>query len=263
MVRILLLLSLLLPGYASIKAGNPWGVDYSLFAVKPHSPGRSLGSLYEKLDGIQGSAWAITHSMPLTRSSGITIGAGYRSVDFQRETQGIFPETGQYGFVSVNGKLNYWIFPVSWAVVSRGTFGRSYGSSYLVGLRILYIPSFIHHSSFEVNSLGGGVQSAYAGKYTNQEQHFQHALLFSVTNQVFLSRKTKLVIDPYIGMGSAFFRSAGNIFNDIQYGIRFSFHFTLPQISIELQPDPNKNLTKKQLEQKQKEIEDQLHNKPR
>jgi hypothetical protein len=252
---------------AHAQAGSLWGIDHYLYAVKPRTPGRVSGNLYEKLSLVQGNHWGISRSLPVTRNAGFTIGIGYSQTDFQKETQGVFPETGQYGFVSVNGTLKYWAFPVSFAISNRSTSlyqVRKHASSspYLIGLRILYVPSVSNNTTAELTALGGGVQSAYLNGYKNDEEKFRHALLFCITNQVQLGRKAKLLIDPFVGLTGPHFKSSADGFNDLSYGIKFSLQFQLPQISLEWERSVKNEEKKKRLEEKQKEIEEQLKKKP-
>jgi hypothetical protein len=242
-------------------AGNPWGIDYSVFDIRPHQPGRYYSTFYSQLNLVQGNSIGLFGILPVSGSTTFTLGMRYSTISFQEETQGVFPETGQYGFIIANGKLNYWTFPVTLAVMHASNYRNS--RRLTTGVRIMYLPSFEHDMHYETSALGGALQSAYLRTYQVSEQKFQHAFALALTNQVYFSRKCKLTADPYIGVGNSFFRFSGNTFNDLTYGIRFSFQFPLPKLSLEWERPQTSKEQQDKLKQKQKEIEEQLKKKPK
>lgn len=257
----LTLLTILISLSTLTRAGNLWGVDYYAFSIKTNEPVKFENGLFEKTDVLRGHYWGGCYGLPVTRNSAIGFGLGLSKIQYQKEIQGIFPETGLYGFISITGSVNYWSLPISYVITKASSRFRY---SYYNGIRLTYVPSFIDNSSTSLNANGGSTQSEQFLAHKNDEVRFQHSLLISFTNQIYLARKIKLCIDPYIGFGSGYFNSEKNIVSNISYGVRLSFQFKLPEISFELDHHTDAKELEKQklLLQKQKEIEEQLRKKP-
>jgi hypothetical protein len=84
-------------------------------------------------------------------------------------------------------------------------------------------------------------------------------MLFNTRN-----KKILLSIEPYLGYGSGFFSVKGSSAT-ITYGVKFQLgiHLKLPKIRIEKEVNcGNAAEKKKLLEEKQKQIEEQLHKQP-
>ena len=256
MVR-LVLFTLFISLSSLTRAGNLWGVDYYAFSIKTNAPIKFENGLFEKMDALHGHYWGGCYGLPITRNSAIGLGLGISTVQYQKEIQGIFPETGQYGFISINGTMNYWSLPVSY-VITRSSSRFRY--SYYNGIRLTYVPSFVNNSSTSLNANGGSTQSEQFLDHKKDEVRFQHSLLISITNQIYLARKLKLCIDPYIGFGSGYFTDEKAIVSNISYGLRLSIQFRLPDISFQIEHHTDAKELEKQklLQQKQKEIEEQL-----
>ncbi|HEY6161605.1 MAG TPA: hypothetical protein VI112_10290 [Bacteroidia bacterium] len=240
------------------RAVTPIGFDYSLFDVRHAYSVRNINGLFEKINFVEGRCWNVSIHKIVTRHSYLCFGMGFMTMDYQKEIEGIFPETGQYGTIIARGKTGYWSFPVSLMCMNAGR------AEFSRGIIITYLPSFEGQNSFSVNTYGGALQSAYRAQYTNEEQAFTHALLFTLTNQLnFYRGYLRLCIDPYVGIGSGLFKYEGAAIDNLRFGISFKVITRLPHISIERECSHHNDEKKKLLEQKQKEIEQQLKNKPK
>lgn len=252
---------------------NYFGVSYSNFLLRSPQSGRIVNGLFENVSRIQGQYYGGNIAFPCFGNGQFGIGLGLSRITFQKETQGVFTETNEYGYAIVNGKNDRWTFPISYAWVkhpiykNRGPKGYQppYGNFHS-GIRISYVPSFEGSVSSLVETFGGAVLSSYAATYTDNTQAFQHSLLFSMTNQISpRSRGIILNIDPYVGIGSGYFKSDGSDISTLSFGISLCLQLRIPDIEIEREiiRKPGNEEKKKLLEQKQKEIEEQLKNKPK
>lgn len=257
--RIILFLIVLNPALSM--AGNLWGIDYYVFTVRTNGSVKFQNGVFEKANSIQGHFWGGCYNIPVTRNSAFSLGMGMNSINYQKEIQGIFPETGSYGFISISGSSRYWTFPISFVCIQpRNKYSRS---TYQNGIRITYVPSFRNRIQTTAIATGGAIQSDRYLNYISDEMEIQHSFLISVTNQVFLGKKAKLCIDPYIGFGSGYFKGETEFISNMSYGLRLSLQFKFPHISFDVvhEKDPRNQERKKLLQQKQKEIEEQLKNK--
>jgi len=245
---------------------NYTGPEFSMFTARNSNSGRTIDGLFEKLAALDGNYLGWDFNIPLSRTCYFSAGVGLKKISYRKETQGVFPETGLYGLAVINGRNDYWTFPIS--VCWQGTsssygYRNSYNSRTINnrGLKISYIPSVLSSTKTNVNTTGGAVLSTYANDYPADDQVFQHSVMFSFCNQLFPSRSSfRLNVDPFISIGTSYFKSGGSSINTISYGINLSVHFKMPRITIEKKttPDPSKADKKKQIEKKQKEIEEQL-----
>ncbi|TND05361.1 MAG: hypothetical protein FD123_3654 [Bacteroidetes bacterium] len=257
---VLLFFPLLLLLFPAEATGNFIRLDYSPIMIRAGYSGRLVNGFYENLDFRNGNYFGLNYSIPLTRSSSLSFGLGLTRIGFQKETQGIFPETNTYGLAAVTQRNDYWTFPASFYYsFARRTNGNS-------GIRLSYVPCVLGGTRAEISLLGGAEQSSFAADYRDDSQPFRHSLLLYITNMLG-NRKRSLFLglDPFIGIGSGFFKSDGVKLNTMSFGISFNLQFNMPRISIDLErkPDPKQIQKQNELKQKQKEIEEQLKNKPK
>lgn len=247
-----LLLLQLLPARAYVR------LDYSPLFIRSGYEGRFVNGYYERLDFRNANYFGITGSMACSRNTSASIGVGLTRAGFQKETQGFFPATNQYGLAVVTQRNDYWTFPVSFF------FSFSTRSANTSGIRLSYVPMVLGATHRTISLAGGAEQSDFASTYSDDSQPFRHSLLLYVSNIVGNRNRTLFFgIDPFIGIGSSFFKSDGVKLNTMTYGISCSVQFKLPHISIERRPDPDKQRQQQAIRQKQKEIEQQLKNKPK
>lgn len=252
---------------------NYFGFSYSSFMLRSPNVGRNVNGLFENVKHLQGQYVGGTIAFPCFRNSQFGIGIGLSRIYFQKETQGVFAETNEYGFAIVNGTNDRWTFPISYSWVTVPIYKKSgprgykpYHSSFHSGIRISYVPSFEGSVSSNVETFGGAVLSSYASSYTNNTQSFQHSVLFSLSNQISSRQRGFILnIDPYVGIGSGYFKNDRSDISTLSFGISLSIQLRIPDIEIEreITPKPENEERKKLLEQKQKEIEEQLKNKPK
>jgi|GEM_PF-3132608 len=249
-----LLLLRLTPAEAFIR------IDYSPFFLRAGYSGRLTNGFYETLDFRNANYFGLTFSTPLSRSSTLSYGLGFTRVGFEKQTQGIFPETNAYGLAVVKQTNSYWTFPVScFFSLARRTNGNS-------GIRLAYLPCVLGGTKAEISLLGGAEQSAFAANYRDDSQPFRHSLLLYIANTIGNRSRTLFFgLDPFIGIGSGFFKSDGAKLNTMSFGVSLSMQFRLDNISITLEKESSRgNQSRKEaLERKQKEIEKQLKNSPK
>lgn len=261
----------------SIKAQHNYLLfDYSISQFKLSQTITASSTLFGKLNRCEGKYIGGSYHFALNAKNAIGVGMGLSKINYQKEWLGVFPESNQFGIATVNGKTEYWSFPVSYT----WTNGRGI-RNYIKGLRhhynkeklrcgfsITYTPSFIGKSSFSINTLGGANYNTFLSTFNSNEQAFQHSLTLGLSDQFYLlENRIRLDLEPYTGIGSGFFKESGTNINNISYGLRLRIGIKakLPKIRIEKEVDKgNAEEKKKQLEQKQKEIEEQLNkNKPK
>ncbi|MGZ4115881.1 MAG: hypothetical protein ACXVPY_00300, partial [Bacteroidia bacterium] len=247
---------------------NYFGTEASCFGIKPAHSGNTVNGLYEKTNRTEGNNFAVTYRITIASGSSINLGVGLSKISFQKEMLGIFPETNQFGLAEINGQISYWTFPLSYSLAlpafSRSTYKHSRIRN---SIRICYAPSFEGKNSKSINTFGGAELSSFSSAYRLNEQEFQHSLLISFGNQFyFASKNIRISIDPFAGIGTGYFKESGTSIRTLSYGINLSLEFKmhLPTITIEKETDKgNEEEKKKLLEQKQKEIEDQLNKNPK
>ena len=248
--------------------------DYSISQFKFSGTKEHSLALFEKLNRCEGNYMGGSFHFELNRRNEIGIGMGLSKINYQKEWLGTFPESNQFGLATVNGQIEYWSFPVSYTWLNG--YGRGYFGRYSrfkrdrvhFGLTITYTPSFIGKNSFSVNTLGGADYNTFLSSFNSNEQAFQHSLTLALSEQFYLLKsRIRLDVEPYAGIGSGFFKESGTNINNISYGLRLRIGIKakLPKISIEKEVDKgNAEEKKKQLEKKQKEIEEQINkNKPK
>lgn len=264
-----LLLSLLIG--ISIQAQHNYLIfDYSISQFKTSQNNETSSGLSEKLNRCEGNYSCASFHFSLGRKNSIGIGIGLSKVYYQKQWLGIFPESNQFGAATVTGEIAYRSFPMSYTWVSgisqRGLIRtyRSRKDRLHFGFSITYTPSFEGKNSLSVNTSGGADYNTFLTSFHSNEQSFQHSLTIGLCDQLFIFNKgIRLDLEPYAGMGSGYFKESGTSANTICYGlhIRIGLSAKLPSISIEKEVvNPgNADEKKKLLEQKQKEIQDQLN----
>lgn len=244
--------------------------DYSISQYKSlQKNATNVTGISKWLNRCEGNYVGGSYHFAVGRNNSLSIGIGLSKIIYQKEWLGIFPESNQFGIATVNGQIDYWSFPVSysWSSGSRPrSFYRCGGYRRDIlrfGFSITYTPSFEGRNSFSVNTLGGADQSTFISSFQSNEQAFQHSLTLGLSDQLYLfENRIRLDVEPYAGIGSGFFKETGTNINNISYGLRFRIGLKakLPKISIEREVDKgNAEEKKKQLLQKQKEIEEQLN----
>lgn len=257
-------------GISSQAQQNYLMLDYSISQYKSLQKNvTSVTGISEKLNRCEGNYLGGSYHFAVGRNNSLSIGIGLSKVIYQKEWLGIFPESNQFGIATVNGQIDYWSFPVSysWSSGSRPrSFYRCGGyrrDRLRFGLSITYTPSFEGRNYFSVNTLGGADQTIFLSNFQSNEQAFQHSLTLGLSDQFYLlENRIRLDVEPYAGIGSGFFKETGTNINNISYGVRFRIGLKakLPKISIEREVNKgNTEEKKKQLLQKQKEIEEQLN----
>jgi len=243
--------------------------DYSVSQFKLSQTSTTSSTLSEKLNRCEGKYAGASYHFALGRKNSIGIGMGLSKINYQKEWLGVFPESNQFGVAMVNGQIEYWSFPVSYTRTNG--YGRNNLARYSrfkrdqahFGFTITYTPSFIGKNSFSVNTLGGADHNTFLSSFNSNEQAFQHSLTIGLSDQFYLlENRIRIDLEPYFGMGSSFFKEGGTNINNLSFGLRcrIGLYTKLPQINIEREvAKGNAEEKKKQLEQKQKEIQEQLN----
>lgn len=244
--------------------------DYSISQFKSLQKNTtSFIGISEKLNRCEENYLGGSYHFAVGKHNSFSIGIGLSKINYQKEWMGIFPESNQFGFASVNGQIEYWSFPVSYTW-SCGSRPRSYyrcggyrRERFRFGFSITYTPSFEGRNSFSANALGGAGQTTFLSNFKSNEQAFQHSLMLGLSDQLHLfENRVRLEVEPYAGIGSGFFKESGTNINNINYGVRFriGLKVKLPHISIEREVNKgNAEEKKKQLLEKQKQIQEQIN----
>ncbi len=232
------------------------GILYSPFLVRYSASAANL-RLLEKTELPSGQFAALQFYTALSRNSTLGFGAGISQVNYHKQLSGIFPESNAFGIMDVEQRNGYWIFPVTFFQ----TVGRRSGAGGYSGIRLTYLPAVRGRAATTVRTYAGAEGSSYAALYRNTSQAFQHSLLLAYSNQIQFGRNSgTLIFDPFIGIGSGYEQRDGMRLCTVSFGVQLGYRFSFPEIRIELhkQQDSRKANKKKELEQKQKEIEQQL-----
>lgn len=244
---------------------NYLSVDYSIFELK-HKYNDTV-SIVPSGNMIRFSGTYIGESfhLALGRYNSFSLGLGLTNINYEKQWLGVFRESNQFGAATVKGKIQYLSLPLSLTLIC-GTGLRRYGSSYKspfrFGINITYVPSFQIGNTFAINKYAAADSSTFFSNYKPNTNEFQHSLTIGLCNQFLLChKKIRMSIEPYVGYGSGFFYVKGGS-STLTYGIKFQvgIHLKLPRISIQKEVNRgNADEKKKLLEQKQKEIEQQLN----
>lgn len=244
--------------------------DYSISQFKSlQKNATSLTGISEKLNRCEGNYLGGSYHFAVGGKNSLSIGIGLSKIIYQKEWLGIFPESNQFGIANVSGQIDYWTFPVSYSW-TQDKYYRGYRNCHRpsqqklrFGFSITYTPSFEGRNSFSVNTLGGADQTTFLSNFQSNEQAFQHSLTLGLSDQLYLfENRIRLDVEPYAGIGSGFFKESGTNINNISYGVRFRIGLKakLPHISIEREVNKgNAEEKKKQLLEKQKQIEEQIN----
>jgi len=265
--RLKLLSILLLTGFSAAAQEHHAGIGGAVFAVRTANTANRINGLYEKTNRLEGNMLAVTYHLSGNNVS-FDIGVGSSKIMFEKETQGVFAQTNQFGLATVSGRIDYWSFPLSLSFLMPTSLPRTYRYRRLHSyIRISYVPSFEAGNSYRIKTSGGAELSSFQTDYQLNAQGFQHSLQLGFSNR-FYARDKKIIlsIDPFAAIGSGYFKESGTRFKTFSYGLNLSiaFKFRVPVITIEREThNPDKEEKRKQLEQKQKEIEDQLNKQPK
>lgn len=263
-----LLITLLL-GVSIQAQRNFLNFDYSISQYKIPQAGGNASGLSEKLNRCEGSFIGGSYQFAVGRKSFIGIGMGLNKINYQKEWQGTFPESNQFGVAKADGKISYWSFPVSYTWI-QGRAYRGYRSHHHLnqqklhfGFTFTYTPSFESYISLSVTTAGGANQTSFLANFKSNEQAFQHSLTVGFVSQLYLiDNHLKMEMEPYGGIGSGFFKETGTNINNVSFGLRcrIGISVKLPRITIEKEVDKgNAEEKKKQLLEKQKQIQEQLN----
>jgi len=169
--------------------------------------------------------------------------------------------------------MNYWSFPISYTwsenINRKYIYNRACNFKARVGcgIKITYVPSFQGKNTYTLNVLSTSPLSQFTSTYATNDQTFQHSLSIGICNYLYSFRKKlRLDVEPYCSIGTGYFKDSGTKFNNMAFGVKFSlgFSFLLPSINIEKTSTSTSSQEKiNQLKEKQKEIENQLNNKPK
>lgn len=248
---------------------NYLNFDYSISQFKILNANKYSSTLSEKLNRCEGNYLGGSYHFSVGRKSSIGIGMGLTKINYQKEWQGTFPESNQFGVATVDGKISYWSFPVSYTWI-QGRVYRGYRSYHHVsqqklhfGFTFTYTPSFVGWNSYTVKTAGGAYQPTFLSNFRSNEQSFQHSLTVGICNQLYLiDNHLKMEVEPYAGIGSGYFKESGTNLNAISFGLRCRIGISakLPHITIVKEVDKgNAEEKKKQLLEKQKQIQEQIN----
>ena len=247
--------------------------DYSLSQYKLSNATKTSATLSEKLNRCEGTYTGGSFHFALGRKNSLGIGMGLQKINYQKEWQGTFPESNQFGVAQVNGEIAYWSFPISYRwIAGQGPRGlnRFYCSRkdrFHFGFSFTYTPCFEGSNSFSVTTVGGADLNTFLSTFHSNEQAFQHSFTVGLSNQLYLlNNHLRMDVEPYAGIESGYFKESGTSINNINFGLRLQIGFLakLPHISIEREVNPgDSEEKKKKLKEKQKEIEDKIRNEKR
>jgi hypothetical protein len=250
---------------------NYLSVDYSAFELK-HKYNDTASSVPSgKMIRFNGTYIGESFHLALGRYNSLSLGLGLTTINYEKQWLGVFRENNQFGAATLKGKIQYLSLPLSLTLIT-GTGLKRYRSSYRnpfrFGINIRYVPSFQTGNSFAMNTYAAADSSSFFSGYHPGTREFQHSLTIGFCNQLLLfnkkDKKLLVTVEPYIGYGSGFFYVKGGS-SAFTYGIKFQLgiHLKLPRIRIEREVNPGNAAEKKKLlEQKQKEIEQQLNKQP-
>lgn len=266
--QILLLISVL--SHFSFAQKNYLSYDQSFFGINFSGSNKNQNGISERVLFCNGTSGALSYHFAINEENSIGIGAGLSSISYQKEFSGIFPENSEFGMANVIGRIGYWSYPITFrhhATKSRRYSHYPRSTHYRYGFAITYIPSFERSNTFSITTYGGADKNIFRTNFRSNEKQFQHALTIGLNDQLFIGKgKAFIGIEPYAGIAGNYFKGSTNDFN-FCYGIRFRIGFRAnpPSISIEreIQSSGNEAEKKKQLEEKQKEIQEQLNKNPK
>ena len=268
------LLLCLFTGFTVRAQRNYLVFDHSFSQFKPSLTTQTYEGISEKLNRCEGNYSGASFHFAFGHKNSLGIGMELSKVNYQKEQSGIFPESNQFGAATINGRIAYWSFPISYTrTIGFGSrkykrYSCSGTDRFHFGFCITYTPSFEGKNSFTVNTFGGADLATFLSNFHSNEQSFQHSLTVGLSDQLFLLNKSiRLELEPYAGIGSGYFKESGTNINNISYGLRVRIGLSLKIHSISIEKEVvhtgNEAEQKKLLEQKQKEIQEQLNNNPK
>lgn len=185
-----------------------------------------------------------------------SVGIGMSSVYFDREIQGVFPESNQYGVALLHTQLHYWSFPVSVCLSGSNT----------EGLVLSYTPSITGYSEQSAERWGGALSSEYIDAYPSGHVIFQHSFHLAYNLEIAPNRRSfAFQIRPFAGAGSGYLTSQKQSIATFSYGVSLSILYKFQHIhNCPYHTSRNEKKKRKEEERlkKQKEIEDKLNKKP-
>lgn len=243
---------------------NYLSFDYFISQYKTSAFKEVSTELFQKLNRCESFYTGGSYHFSVDRKHSFSFGIGVSKINYQKIRQGIFPDNNQFGIATINGQVRYWSFPVSYTrICAKSTNALGYKRSrFHFGFTLTYTPAWEGKNSFTVDAAGGVDPNMFYTNYISNVQPFQHSLSFGLCNQLFLLRKwIRMDVEPYIGIGSGFFKEDGTNISNTCFGVRFrmGFNARLPTITIEKETNKISEEKKKLLEEKQKEIQKQLH----
>ena len=182
----------------------------------------------------------------------LDVGIGLKTVNIEREIQGVFPETNQYGMAIINTNINYWSIPITLNLVSRK----------LPKIGFTYIPAVIANSNQTMQKYGGATESEYLKKFPDDISLFQQSLLCSISATFGGNRSLfTFCLNPYFGIGTGLMKDQKAIISNITYGLGMSITIDTPSIHITRTTQNNSSRRNKEeeLKRKQEEIEKKLN----
>jgi hypothetical protein len=252
---------------------NYLAFDYSISQFKPSYTSENLDGILKRLNRCEGNYAGASYHFAVGRRTFASIGIGISKINYKKEWLGTFPESNQFGIATVDGQISYWSFPISYTrIIASATQSgfrncRPRKEKFRFGFSITYTPSFEGKNFFSATTSGGADLNTFLSGFQGNTQSFQHSLTAGFCNQFFLINKSaRLDLEPYAGIGSSYFKEGGTSINNLCYGLRLRIALSakLPKIRIEKEVNTgNAEEKKKLLEQKQKEIQEQLNRNPK
>lgn len=263
---------IILTGFYNYAQHNYLLFDYNINNYKYSTEKYYAPDLFEKLKKITSTYSGGSYLYELDNKNLVGIGIGLKKCNYEKQWVGIFPENNQFGIVVADGEIKYWSFPISYVFNTHITrkFGCGlYRKRILIrtGLTFTYTPSFVGKNTYSIRGYSASNLDSFISSYQTNVQSFQHSLKIGLCSYHYLfERNIRLEIEPYVGIGSGYFQENGTRIDNFSYGlkIRLGVSAILPSISIQKEKQPAISPEKKkQLEEKQKQIEQQLKNNPK
>ncbi|MES2680134.1 MAG: hypothetical protein V4635_09630 [Bacteroidota bacterium] len=233
--------------------------------MKPKTETTFPGNLQVNLLRYNGTYIGESLQMGFGKVNTFGFGAGLTKIEYEKQWLGFFPDNHKFGSTTLKAKSQYLSFPFSLTLVKtlgRRSHFRSPGNAFRSGLTIAYVPSFLTANNFVVTNHGAADSSSFFSAYDPAAREFQHSVTIGMCSQVFLfNNNLRLAVEPYLGTGNGHFKAKANA-STFTYGVKFQLSIKLPKIRIERQMIQNSDEKKKLLEQKQKEIQEQLNKQP-
>ena len=243
---------------------NYVGFETNAFEFRPSQQNLSTTDLSGRLNRCEMIFSGASFTCSLDRRNALGIGIGISKLNYQKEWQGIFPESNSFGVLTIDGKADYWSFPFSFHHYSGSNRTAYYQKRTYFGWSLTYTPSFIAQSRQVLNTSGGADVHSFQQL---PEQTFQHSLTIGFCNSFYFADSFfQLNIEPYAGVASSYFKENGSRYDNIVFGSRFRICLRANKINISITKEVNKGNAqqkKQELLKKQQEIQEQLKNQPK